>query len=152
MLFLILHAYLSFFYSPIQFYLAVQINFRFMIGQYSKFGGFCSCGYILCGIFKKYLCQNPLNTLYFVSRIINLCTTTCRIELDCKQTQGKKSTLRCASLRGVEFSPHGKRGERGRSARWISSLESVYNWTPRIFVKGSRVNLVSHSASQSSNG
>ena len=43
-----------------------------------------------------------------------------------KQTQEKKSTLRCASLRGVEFFPHGKRGERGRSARWISSLESVY--------------------------
>ena len=43
-----------------------------------------------------------------------------------KQTQEKKSTLRCASLRGVEFFPHGKRGERGRSARWISSLGSVY--------------------------
>ena len=34
-----------------------------------------------------------------------------------KQTQEKKSTLRCASLRGVEFFPHGKRRERGRSAR-----------------------------------
>ena len=42
------------------------------------------------------------------------------------QTQEKKSTLRCASLRAVEFFPHGKRGERerGRSARWISSLDS----------------------------
>ena len=126
MLFLILHAYLSFFYSPIQFYLAVQINFRFMIGQYSKFGGFCSCGYILCGIFKKYLCQNPLNTLYFVSRIINLCTTTCRIELDCKQTQGKKSTLRCASLRGVEFSPWEKRRERERGQSKVDLISCFY--------------------------
>ena len=32
------------------------------------------------------------------------------------------------SLRGVEFFPHGKRGERGRSARWISSLGSVYSY------------------------
>ena len=44
-----------------------------------------------------------------------------------KQTQEKKSTLRCASLCGVEFFPHGKRGERGRSAKWISSLGSVYS-------------------------
>ena len=28
-----------------------------------------------------------------------------------KQTQEKKSTLRCASLRGVEFFPHEKRRE-----------------------------------------
>ena len=49
----------------------------------------------------------------------------CGINLYNKQTQEKKSTLRCASLRGVEFFPHGERGERGRSARWISSLGSV---------------------------
>ena len=34
-----------------------------------------------------------------------------------KQTQEKKSTLRCASLRGVEFFPHGKRGEGGGAAQ-----------------------------------
>ena len=36
---------------------------------------------------------------------------------DHKQNEEKKSTLRCASLRGVEFFPHGKRGEREGAAQ-----------------------------------
>ena len=45
-----------------------------------------------------------------------------------KQKQENKCPLRCASLRGVEFFPHGKRGERGRSACDNSSLVYIYFW------------------------
>ena len=42
-----------------------------------------------------------------------------------KQKQENKSTLRCASLRGVEFFSL-------CSARWICSLVSIYNWIATI--------------------
>ena len=71
-------------------------------------------GYKSVYCYKLYLCNQRNYIILYNIAIMN------------KQKQENKCPLRCASLRGVEFFPHGKREERERAQRLGHLFSCLY--------------------------